>query len=94
MGSNKYGDTIRLLAGGRAASNQIEFMNMYGTSAPKQQQTKSVEEQVPVSHDKIIESENLRVQEEKQFQEEWNQLASDMMKSMTSDDQGELAKST
>ncbi len=60
-------------------------MNMYGTSAPRkpsmQQPTSSTETTV-TNHDTILRNEELRVQEEKQYQEEWNQFASEMKKSM------------
>lgn len=34
IGSGTYGDTLRLLAGGKNAANQIEFISKYGTASP------------------------------------------------------------
>lgn len=34
VGGGKYGDTLRLLAGGKNAANQIEFINQYGSARP------------------------------------------------------------
>ena len=34
--SSDHGDFYRAIAGGRGASNQIEFMKKYGSSAPLQ----------------------------------------------------------
>lgn len=34
VGSGNHGDIVRLLAGGRGASNQVEHMNKYGSARP------------------------------------------------------------
>ena len=34
VGSGQHGDIVRLLAGGRAAANQIEYMKQYGSALP------------------------------------------------------------
>eukprot|EP01039_Chlorochromonas_danica_P006576 gene6576-7266_t len=34
LGTGKHGDTVRTLAGGRSAANQIEYINRFGTALP------------------------------------------------------------
>jgi hypothetical protein len=34
VGSGKYGDLMRLLAGGKTVANQIEYMKTYGSAHP------------------------------------------------------------
>lgn len=34
LGSSKYGDTLRVLAGGGSAANQVEYTSKYGSALP------------------------------------------------------------
>lgn len=34
LGSGKYGDTLRVLAGGGSAANQVEYTSRYGSALP------------------------------------------------------------
>lgn len=34
LGSGKYGDTLRVLAGGGSAANQVEYISKYGSALP------------------------------------------------------------